>query len=192
MNPIPPTVSVTLQRSVDGGASWETIAENLAPETIIQDFEGLSHGTTTYRAIAYSDIGSTSTTEIASVTESPAIWLGGGPGYATTARLPFNPKTGVEAGRERSTELYDGRPLPVAYAGQHLSRVAKASGVLVEGEQANAARQDLHALAQHESPVHLYRDPMGYRIFGSLSSIPLNRISARLVSFDFTVTETDH
>lgn len=188
----PSTAYVDIFRSVDSGQTWESVAEGAATDSILQDFQGLSNGTTTYRILAYSSIGAVTEVRFEVLSASGALWLSGGAGYATTARLPYDPDVAVEAGRERSTELYDERPLPVAYAGEHVSRQVKAGGTLVDGDQTVAARTALHALTQDRSPIHLYRDPSGYRIYGSLSSVPLKRRFGQVWSWSFMLDETDH
>lgn len=186
------TEYMSVERSVDG-VNWEPVAAALVGESVIQDGEGLSFGSTWYRVTAVSDLPSIATTVVEVVSDSDALWLSGGIGFAVTARLPFNPKPEITPGRARAAFRYAGRPLPVAYAGEAVARQVNVSGRMFDnaGEVA-AGVEAMTALAQHPSPVHLFRDPDGRRIYGMVSDVPMPRETVGVWAYSFTLTETDH
>nr|WP_206192567.1 hypothetical protein [Scrofimicrobium canadense] len=188
----PETVRIDLWRSVDQGATWELVAEGLSTDAVVSDWEGLSLGDTQYRAVAWTHAGANAETVLIIPADSAAIWLGAGSKYEDTARLPYNPEIEITAGRERSSEHYEGRALPVAYAGEHLSRSVKASGLIINDEPENAARVDLERVAHASFPIHLYRDPAGNRIYGTLSTIPATSRWGKAWEWSFTLDETEH
>lgn len=194
--PAPVVVSVDVLRSVDGGRTWETVIEGADPDLVLDDWEALSWGQTMYRAVAYTDTGASAVTDLTVVAESSAMWLSGGDGYTVAARLPYDPSLKIDAGRARSVQRYEGRPHGVAYAGEHVSRVVDASGSILELDDANASTARMEAIAQTESPLHLYRDPDGRRIYGSLSNVSLPRKTGAsggaVWGWGFQLEETDH
>lgn len=169
------TVAVDVLRSVDGGRTWEEIIEQAAAGLLATDWESLSNGKTTYRAIAYAETGASAHTDYLVLADSPSLWLSGGAGFATAARLPYDPSIKVDAGRARSVQRYEGRALGVPYAGEQLTRTVDASGTLLEGDDVNATIAVMEELAQSVEPVHLYRDPDGRRIYGAIGTISLPR-----------------
>lgn len=169
------TVAVDVLRSVDGGRTWEEIIEQAAAGLLATDWESLSNGSTTYRAIAYAETGASAQTDYLVLADSPALWLSGGGGFATAARLPYDPSIKVDAGRARSVQRYEGRALGVPYAGEQLTRTVDASGTLLERDDASATIAVMEELAQSVEPVHLYRDPDGRRIYGAIGTISLPR-----------------
>lgn len=193
-SPAPSTETVDVERSVDGGLSWVPLLTGTSSEVSVTDWESLSRGTTIYRVTAYADTGAASTVEYPVVANSSAIWLSGGDGYARTARLPFEPDVKIDAGRARSVERYEGRSFGVAYAGEQLTQRVDVSGIILSGDVWNAQVDALIALSQDPAPLHMYRDPDGRRIYGSLSGVALPRgaTTAQVWGYGFVLEETDH
>ena len=195
--PVAETGAIDLLRSVDNGQVWETVlADSPDVNLIVDDPEALSNGQTMYRAIAYATgTGASAYADITVQADSRALWLGGGEQFGVTARLPYSPKVKVDASRERSVQRYEGRSRGVAYASEQLTRTVDASGTLIESDDANATVTLLEELAQDPSPLHLYRDPDGRRIYGVLGSISLPRnggnAAAILWGWSFQLEETD-
>jgi hypothetical protein len=185
------TEYMSVERSIDG-MTWEPVAAALVGESVIQDGEGLSFGSTWYRVTAVSDLPSVATTTVEVVSASDALWLSGGIGFGVTARLPFNPEVAHEGGRQRSGQRYEGRSLPVAYAGEQLSRVVRASGMLRDDSPETVTVDDLLELVQDPSPVHLFRDPDGRRIYGMISPVSVPRKRAGAWTYAFELEETNH
>lgn len=184
-------VSIDLDRSVDGGNTWEPIVTG-GPKAgyAVEDTEALSCGTTLYRATAWSDLPSSSETIFELVTTSDSVWLSGGPSFALTARLRYDPERSVTTGRERAAVRYEGRELPVAYSGDQIAREVTLKGATLEDEDDMA--QQLEAVAYAREPMHLYRDPSGLRIYGSLSDVSVTRSVPGRRGFTFRLTEATH
>lgn len=185
------TEYMTVERSLDL-ESWSPVAAALVGDSVIQDGEGRSNGSTWYRVTAISDLPSAASTVVEVVSDSAALWLSGGIGFSSTARLPFNPVVEIEGGRARSAQRYEGRSLPVAYAGEQLSRSVSASGMLLDRDPENAEVDELILLAQNESALHLFRDPDGRIIYGVVSTIPIPRKQYGVWGYSFTLEESDH
>ncbi|KKI20563.1 hypothetical protein XM48_07550 [Leucobacter sp. Ag1] len=181
----PATATVSLERSVDGGQTWELYAEGLVlasedpgdlPALTVSDWECRSAGSTLYRATALTAIGASASTEDEMVADSPAIWLSGGNDLSLTARLPYDPEVMIEHGRKRGQHRFAGRSLPVNVVGEQITIQVQFSGSVHDGDEDVASRDLMHELALDPAPVQMYRDPDGTRIHGSVSSIPLTRV----------------
>lgn len=190
------TAYLGVQRSIDGGDTWETVAENLPPQTLeIEDYQGLSSGTTLYRLTAYTALEAQAINQISVVSESQAFWLAVGNDYSLIARLPANaggpPPLGNSPQRERSSEEYEGRTWGVPYAGTTLRQEITTSGVLVEGNPDFADWRTLEQIAFAPQPIHLLRTPLGQRVYGKLGEVPLNRTRKDQVDYQISVSRTE-
>jgi len=194
--PLPSTVSVEIERSIDG-ETWEPVID-LTDETATVDWESLSYGDTVYRATGYTADGATAETIITVEARSIAVWLSTGNGFSLAGRLPFDPDVQVTVSRDRTLKQYAGRSLPVALTGEGVSRTVQASGRTAlhpVGEQQTADVDRLTDIAQSESDVFLYRDPDGRRVYGAIGDMQLPRQAAlpgrnALWGYSFTLTET--
>lgn len=193
----PATTAVTLERSIDG-ESWEPVAETDDVASLI-DWESWSYGDIQYRATAFSAEGATSASTIVVEARSGSLWLSGGVGFGVTARLPFDPGVQVTAGRARVLKQYAGRSLPVAYAGEALSRVVSVSGSVMQRSGETAEVDELVRVAQLPDDRFMFRDPDGRRIYGAIGDVQLPRQVGVTDSdgfnafwgYSFTMTETE-
>lgn len=196
----------TLERSIDGGTTWEAVlAEVITGEGAnLVDYESLSYGSTLYRAVAFTVEGATAETTVTVDARSMALWLSGGAAFAQTARLPLNPAVEHTVSRERALKEYAGREKPVAYAGEHVTRTVAVSGLVEDRHfmDDTASPDTLAELAQNPEPVFLFRDPDGRRIYGTIGAVNLPRQLTTsdgdpvrpwngLWGYSFTITETD-
>jgi hypothetical protein len=197
-------VSFTLERSVNGGTTWEPVlAEVISGDGAnLTDYESLSYGDTLYRAVAFTTEGATAETTITVEARSGALWLSGGAAYGVTGRLPFNPKTRITAGRARALKQYAGRSHPVALSGEALNRSVSVSGMTADrswDEETTANVDHLSVIAQLEDAVFLFRDPDGRRVYGSIDVIDMSRDTVTsdvdgwngVWGYAFTLTEAD-
>lgn len=194
-------VAFTLERSVDGGVTWEQVlAEQISGNGAnLVDYESLSYGDTLYRAVAFTVEGATAETIITVEARSGALWLSGGPAFGVTGRLPFDPSVQVKAGRERALKQYAGRSLPVTYTGEALSRVVSVSGTAMQRSDETATVEQLTLIAQLEQDTFLFRDPDGRRIYGVIGEMNLPRETATVDEdgfnaywgYSFQLTETE-
>lgn len=185
----PAAVSNTVERSIDGGKTWETVADKLAISSSITDTECLSNGTTTYRVTATSDLPSSSSTTVELTTSSDAIWLSGGQGFALAVPLAWNPKTAVSSGlANRKVHRFAGRRLPVEMSGVQRVRTVSLSATLLD-ERIDLLDR-LEDLSYRPAPF-LYRDPLGRRIYTSLSGLQMDRAIGGTWSVSASLEEVD-
>lgn len=185
----PAAVSNTVERSIDGGQTWETVGEQLAISSSITDPECLSNGTTLYRVTATSDLPSSSSTTVELTTSSDAIWLSGGNGFALAVPLEWNPKTAVSAGlANRKVHRFAGRRLPVEMSGVQKVRQVSLSATLLD-ERIDLLDR-LEDLSYRPAPF-LYRDPLGRRLYTSLSGLQMDRAPGGTWSVSASLEEVD-
>lgn len=193
----PATVSVLLERSIDGEV-WEPVAATDDVASLI-DWESWSYGDIQYRATAFSAEGAASVTILVVEARSGHVWLSGGVGFSATARLPFSPSVQLKTARARTLKQYAGRSLPVSYTGEALSRVVSVSGMSMQRSDETATVDELADLAQVEQDTFMFRDPDGRRIYGAIGDMDLPRRSASVDNegfnafwgYSFTLTETE-
>lgn len=175
-NTVARAVAFTLERSVDGGVTWEQVlAETISGVGAnLVDYESLSYGDTLYRAVAFTIEGATAETEITVPARSSALWLSGGPAYGITGRLPFDPQKKITAGRARSMKRYAGRSRPVAVVGEATTRTVSISGTTNDLDAETASADRLAEIAQLPDRLFLFRDPDGRRIYGVIENIDLS------------------
>lgn len=185
----PAAIANTVERSIDGGKTWETVAEQLAISSSITDPECLSNGTTLYRVTAISDLPSSSSTTVELTTSSDAIWLSGGQGFTLAVPLAWNPKTAVSSGlANRKVHRFAGRRLPVEMSGVQRVRSVSLSATLLD-ERIDLLDR-LEALSYATAPF-LYRDPLGRRIYTSLSGLQMDRALGGTWSVSASLEEVD-
>lgn len=163
-DPLVPTVSLSLERSLDGGLTWQTLADTAEMPIILQDFQGRTFGTTWYRATAHSELGATSTAEMEVVTRSDGIWLGGGPDYGRTVHLTRSPRISGGVDTNREVRYYSGSSMIVNGTPRGLTlRV----GAIIQDDLGGTLVDDFLAVTRLPSP-HLYRDATGRILAGAL------------------------
>ncbi len=148
-----------------------------------------------YSVEAISEIPTSSKASAAITTPAGRwIYLNGGPGFATMARLRLNPAIDITAGREKVLRTYAGRKAPVEYVGPARSQVLRLGGG-VDGTSARPDVGDWHAwvaVADLPAPI-CYRDMLGRRIFASIASdVGIAHNTGPHASISATLTEVDY
>lgn len=156
----------------------------------IYDYEATSNGETVYSVFAVSGEGLEVGKDFTVIADSLSAWLSAGQGTHRSVRLSFNPEVTDEAGRQRSTVIFAGRSLPVAYSSPHITRVLNLSGAIIVDDELNDNPQKVRQVFQDPAPVFLWRDPDGRRVSGVVSNVSLKRDTKDLYSWSFTLTET--
>lgn len=177
MNPAgePETVSNTVERSVDGGSTWELVADGLPVQATVTDSEALSNGTTRYRVTATSALPSSSTVVVDAEADSGAMWIGAGAGYADAIRLPYNPEVSFTPSLPgRETYRFAGRTMRVMVDGTGVDRSWQLAARLIPGDDTNCTPRDVDRVALTPGPV-CYRNPDGVRIYAAMGSPTLKR-----------------
>ena len=169
----PAAVSNRVERSVDGGETWEVVADSVAISSSVTDRESLSAGTTLYRVSALTDLPSSSSRIIELHADSDAVWLSGGRGFSTAVPLNWDPQHSTAVGLvNRKVHYFAGRRLGVEMSGTQRKRSVSVSATLLD-ERLDLIRR-LEELSYLPAPF-LYRDPLGRRIYGSLSGVQMDR-----------------
>lgn len=192
-----PTETILVERSVDG-ETWETVM-TVEPGFEVPDWEALSYGVTEYRVTAVAATGAAASIVYPVEARSGAFWLSGGINFTRTARLPFNPSATFTDARSRSAELYEGRTLPVAYAGEHEQTTVAITGRLIDRDDHSVEVDELRSLVRDREPVHMFRDPDGHRIYVQVgaSNIPRQQAIDRadgwagVWQYSLTLTQVD-
>ena len=177
MNPSgsPEAVSNTVERSIDGGSTWELVADGLPVQATVTDSEALSNGTTRYRVTATSALPSSSTVIVDAEADSGAMWIGAGAGYADAIRLPYNPEVSFTPSLPgRETYRFAGRMMRVMVDGTGVDRSWQLAARLIPGDDANCSPRDVDRVALTPGPV-CYRNPDGVRIYAAMGSPTLKR-----------------
>lgn len=177
MNPEgePEAVSNTVERSVDGGSTWELVADGLPVQATVTDSEALSNGTTRYRVTATSSLPSSSTVVVDAVAASGAMWIGAGAGYADAIRLPYNPEVSFSPAMPgRETYRFAGRVMRVMVDGTGVDRSWQLAARLIPGDDTNCTPRDVDRVALTPGPV-CYRNPDGVRVYAAMGSPTLKR-----------------
>lgn len=168
-----PAVSNAVERSIDDGKTWEKIADHLPVNTTLQDGEALSNGKTIYRVSATSATPSTATTSVALEADSKALWVSGGTGFATSVPLRYDPETSIKPSLlTRKVHYFAGRTRGVEVTGTHQVHTITLGASLHDRDY--RLIQVLETLAVTPAPF-LYRDPLGRRIYCSMSSMSAPR-----------------
>ena len=176
----PASTSVVIERSIDGGDTWEHVTEASFEDCTlsVSDFEGLSCGTTLYRVTNSAATGASIDVVHEGLADSEAIWLGTGEGFVQTARISLHDGVGISRGRERSLEHYQGRSLGVAYMSENLHRTISVQGMVPDTDMLrcpSVTRDELESIIVWPYPTHLHRDMHGNRIYGIAGNVGLDR-----------------
>lgn len=198
----PQTATITIDRSVDSGETWEpyrdgdhlqlAVVDPGDPRQLtVSDYECLSSGHTLYRVTAYTAIGALASSEGDLLADSDAIWVSGGGQFTNAARLPYDPEVDLDVGRQRTMHRFSGRELGVVVSTEQLERKVQASGTLYDDDEQVASREQLRLVAIDSYPVHMYRDPDGNRIFGLLGNVPMKREADGVWSYSISLDESE-
>lgn len=185
----PATDHNVIERSVDGGATWEIVADNVPISGSIVDPECVSAGRTLYRVSAVTALPSSASTVVEMNAHSEAMWLSGGDGFALAVPLEWDPKHSTGVGLvNRKVHHFAGRRLGVEMAGTQRQRSVSVSATLLD-ERFDLVER-FEELAYLPAPF-LYRDPLGRRIYASLSGVQMARAVGGKWSVSAALEEVD-
>jgi len=193
----PATVSHDIARSVDGGLTWEPLASGLGTVTSYLDWEAPAAGTYQYRVVAHSAapsmMATTVSVTVADIPINCVIWISGGHSFSRACAIAWNPQRSFENGRARTLNNFDGRSLPVETSAVHVPRsIAVQADILPPAYNEGAATfEELEALFDEPGP-HLYRDPSGRVMYGTVSPLGAStgsQVGVYAASFSITRSE---
>lgn len=168
------TVSNMVERSLDGGQTWEVIADNLPVNTTLQDREALTGGESIYRVTASSVTPSSASTMRNVTVRSRKVWISGGPGFGVCVGLQYNPEVSVHASLQaREVHYFAGRARGVETTGAGQVRKINISATLTDSQYRTHVMR-LEEFAVTPAPF-LYRDPLGRRIYCTILSMEAPR-----------------
>lgn len=188
-------ISNMLFRSIDGGASWELLHDNLPVNAAYTDYTAPTAGETLYRAVAASATPTYAESAEVSLIQDPAgcseyIWLSAGPDFSVVGRFRGSPAVDTEHEREKALRQFFNRTDPVQFVGQYVKHVLSFSGLIEETDPLSTEQRftDIHDW----DGLVLYRDAWGRRVFGSLGAVSFTQRPYNLQEFSTTLTRADH
>lgn len=171
----PPAVYNTVERSIDGGGTWELVMDDIPINGTVTDPECLSYGETLYRVTAVSALPSSSTSDALTFNpQDESAWINAGTNFATSAHIPSNLRITRSLGKLNRTLV----PIEGREYGMLVEGVAKDHTVTVYGDvpvdvdnpwESDQIIQSLDAIADVPNPAML-RLPDGTRWYGALTS----------------------
>jgi hypothetical protein len=178
------------QPETDTWGDWETLIEGAAPDATLIDTTAPIAGDGEYRLITHSTAPSSRTSASRAVNGSDDRWvyLSGGPHFHQVCRLMGNVALRSTTSRDRALYNFAGRKKPVMFAGEARERVIDVAGLL-DGESSSPAEWE--SLIE-SGDVLLFRDPLGHRMYGSVSQVAIDYLGNNLYAIAFTVTEVDY
>lgn len=185
----PAAVRNRVERSDDGGVTWRGLTDDLAVSGTLLDYESTSHGDVQYRVSAVSDLPSTASATASLSVESWAMWLGGGENFGVTVPLRWDPLHSCKTGlANRKLYRFAGRAGAVEMSGYHREKALSLSATLFDDDW--ELLQRIEQLSYLPAPF-IYRDPMGRRVYCSLTSVDLDRALSGKWSVKLNVEEVD-
>lgn len=162
--------SFTVERSLDGGETWETYLEDVpingAPTTVT-DYAPTLGGINTYRVTMASATPSSAVTadspqDIDTTGLATAMWLSAGPGFSLGCNARANVRESAAANRVRARQHYAGRPRPVAHVALNTNQTWAVNADLIgpTADPGASTPEEWLALGLEDGPF-LLRTPSG-------------------------------
>ena len=174
---------------------WVLVADRLSINGTATDYLPQLGQEVAYKAVAVSGTPSTAESNIGYVTtQTPWLFVNGGPGFATRARLKGNASVGYTSGRTKVLHTFAGNEDATEFIGVARTNVYKVSGSVGAFERSSAYGDfvEFEVIGQLPAPL-CYRDPLGRRVFGSISDVNVNlSTSSEYATVDFTVTKVGY
>ncbi len=163
-----PPVDNRLERSLDDGETWETVADGVELDGSATDWTAPLHATVWYRAIATTEPGTEAVGEPVSLTTNgePMVMLHTENGELL--RLVYNMGISVDAGHELTLQRYEGRAYPTAHFGEGRGFSIKLDGVLLAEDGTYTDGIELLGQLAH------YRDPEGRAVWVTVTEAGLS------------------
>ena len=179
-----------LYRRINGGP-WVLISSQVPKQsTIIDPIPNIGGLMNEYKAVAISDLPSSTDSNISEVQIAEPGWCYAnfGPGFSQLLRIWGNVKLTGAIKREKEFHRYAGRKRRVVTFGEPVDLNLPISGRITPDASSLYEWEDLEEAGE----VICWRDPKGRRIFGVLDGISHTHTHPRLVDVSFTVEEIDY
>ena len=186
-------------RSLDAGATWLLVADNVMPGSTVADPVAPLNSTVTYMAEAVSATPSVSrSTNVDVFTDSHTfnrVWLNVGSGFAVGRFLSPNCEVTVSGSREAELVQYSNREKPVEYSSIATSDIIQVKGVHIRGNPEYGVETSTPAewrdAIKHNSAPMCLRDLRGNRWWVSVADIDWDGPHKLVQSLTFTAVEVD-
>ena len=188
-------VSNDLYRSIDGGP-WLPVALGVPLNTTVVDRVPTTHGLNSYKVVAWSATPTSAPSVPVDVeTASPWLYVNGGPAWSVLARVKGGPAVGLRAGRSKVLHTFAGRRAPLEFIGEARVKAYAMKGSVdafgVDPDQWGSW-EAWEAVADLPAPL-IYRDPMGRRVFCSISEVEIEHENeSRMAKVGAVLTVVDH
>ena len=185
----------SVYRSMKGGP-FVLVAENVPLDTTITDPVPSTSGTNTYKVVAWSATPTRAeSAPLPLECLSPWLFVNGGPGNATVARLKGGPAVQLAVGRTKVLHQFVGNTLPVEFAGKARTRAYALSGA-VDGFGVESASwgtwEAWETVADLPAPL-VYRDPIGRYEYVSIGDVTIDHeASTKKAKVSATLTVVHH
>lgn len=181
-------------RAASPEGPWVRIADGLPPSTTIVDpIPAL--GVNYYRVVTWTLTPTSAETMATVECRSPWVFLNGGPGFTTLARVKGGVSVGASHSRAKVLHQFVGRNHPTEFAGASTTDTYTVSGA-VDGYGAESDQwgswQAWQAIADLPAPLCL-RDPMGRRVFVSITDVQVtHEVTTKKAKVSAKLTVVDH
>lgn len=194
-NPIPTgaqeeAVYNNVYRLVDN--AWRMIASQLEPNLSFSDHIPFMGGLENiYMVEAVSALDSSEISDMFVISADPEgcdewVWMNGGTGWGTRARVRGNLDTSVSRSRQKTLRRYVGRAMPLEFSSEWVEHTLSLSGS-TQGLEHNDEESWL-AVADLYAPV-CYRDMFGRRLFVSVEKVDLGQSIHKYQDLSVEMTE---
>lgn len=187
-------------RSVDGGLSWQLVADQIPLNGSLLDRAAYSHGETLYRIVAVSATPTKADSlPISLDADSCWIWISGGPGLDILARGRANAGVGATRGRPKVLHRFVGDDAVTEFASLRGRERRWDISVEVAAHVDDVARVERwdtwpawDIVADLPAPL-LYRDALGRRAYVSIGDVNVrHKAGDPYATISTTVTRAQH
>ena len=179
-----------LYRRINGGP-WVLISSQVPKQsTIIDPIPNIGGLMNEYKAVAISDLPSSTDSNISEVQIAEPGWCYAnfGPGFSQLLRIWGNMKLSGAIKREKEFHRYAGRKRRVVTFGEPVDLNLSIAGRITPDASRLYEWEALEAAGE----IICWRDPKGRRTFGVIDGISHTHTHPRLADMSFTVEEIDY
>lgn len=195
LTPAPATVRNDFYRKI-GNGDWELIQSNVPTNSSIVDYTVPVTGDVWYRALAWSALPSTSTSNeaklIFSNTCAVSSWISGGPGFSIVRKASYDITISEKFGlSDKTLHRFAGRLFPVEFSGEGREHTVGLTWAILPdsaGEPYLSTVSGWDDIFYLPGP-HLYRDGHGRIFYCSISDLSLSNGRSGATEASVTLTE---
>lgn len=203
-DPVSPQVAadhLQVWRSLDAGATWSLVADNVVNGATVNDAIPALRSTNTYMAVAVTTMPSQAVSSSVDVDTTPGchhVWVNAGPGFAQAVCFTTSVDISDDEGVEKALNRFAGRTKPVETMGEQTEqsitlRAVKYDPLVASAIAAETSSLDeIAALSKLAAPACV-RTPDGMRVFVSTGIPSFGGLgTAKVRSIQWAFTEVDY